>query len=136
VINFILIFRYIGHGSGYQYFPSVDVRKLRVNAFSILMGCSTGNLCSIGEFEPYGASFDFILAGSPSVIGNLWDVTCDIDDLMEDFLKSWINFDTNSNIVKKNDSSNICTHLSKARNRCSYSHLTGAAPVIFGMPLR
>jgi separase len=137
---FILFYsyRYTGHGSGSQYFPSEDVEKLRVNACSILMGCSSGDQYTMGEFEPYGTILAYILAGCPSVVGNLWDVTDrDIDRFTEDFLKSWMNLDINeiTNTTDNDDSSNICTHLIKARNACKLSHLNGSAPVIYGMPL-
>jgi separase len=88
------------------------------------MGCSSGNQYSVGEFEPYGTSLDYIIAGSPSVVGNLWDVTGEIFYVAESLLKSF-----------KNNSSNICMNLIKARNECKLSHLNGSAPVIYGMPI-
>ena len=57
------LFIYTGHGSGSQYYPSEDVQKLRVQACSILMGCSSGNQYVMGDFEPYGTVLAYILAG-------------------------------------------------------------------------
>ena len=58
-----LHFRYTGHGSGSQYYPSEDVQKLRIKACSILMGCSSGNQYVMGEFEPHGTVLAYVLAG-------------------------------------------------------------------------
>lgn len=56
-------YRYTGHGSGSQYYPSDDVQKLRVQACSILMGCSSGSQYVLGDFEPYGTVLAYIIAG-------------------------------------------------------------------------
>jgi separase len=133
---FILFNSYSGHGSGSQYFPSAEVQKLRINACSILMGCSSGNQYTMGEFEPYGTILDYKLAGCPSVVDNLWDVADRDNDLFtKDFLKSWLNLDSkNSKNIENTDSSDICTNLIKARSVCEHS-LNGSALVIYGMPL-
>ena len=57
------LFIYTGHGSGSQYYPSDEVQKLRVQACSILMGCSSGNQYVMGDFEPFGTILAYILAG-------------------------------------------------------------------------
>jgi hypothetical protein len=54
---------YTGHGSGSQYYPSDEVQKLRIQACSILMGCSSGNQYVLGDFEPYGTVLAYIIAG-------------------------------------------------------------------------
>ena len=99
------------------------------------MGCSSGRQYTVGEFEPYGTTLDYVLAGCPSVVGNLWDVTSGIIDLKINLLKSWLQLDIDDNITENDDSSNICMHLIKARNACRLSHLNGSAPVIYGMPI-
>jgi separase len=77
----------------------------------------------------------YIIAGCPSVVGNLWNVNTEIFDLTQDLLKSWLKLDIeNSNIHENDDSSSM--HLIRARNTCKfYSHLNGSAPVIYGMPI-
>jgi len=125
------LFIYTGHGSGSQYYPSEDVQKIRVQACSILMGCSSGNQYVMGDFEPYGTILAYILAGCPCVVGNLWDVTDrDIDRLTEEFLQSWLNTPDQNQATN-----NICVHLNKARSTCKMSHLNGSAPVIYGLPV-
>lgn len=127
------LFIYTGHGSGGQYYPSEDVQKLRVRACSILMGCSSGNQYVMGDFEPYGTILAYIMAGCPCIVGNLWDVTDrDIDKFTEEFLNSWLQSTCKEN---RELDDNICVHLNKARNICKMSHLNGAAPVIYGLPV-
>jgi hypothetical protein len=128
------LFIYTGHGSGSQYYPSDEVQKLRVQATSILMGCSSGNQYVMGEFEPYGTVLSYILAGCPCIVGNLWDVTDrDIDRLTEEFLDSWI-ADNEQNKIEK-DARSICIHLNKSRKACKMDFLNGSAPVVFGLPV-
>ena len=141
------LFIYTGHGSGSQYYPSDDVQKLRVQACSILMGCSSGNQYVMGDFEPYGTVLAYILAGCPCIVGNLWDVTDrDIDRLTEEFLESWIkdhedkNNEDDKEEEDKNgqhfDSSTICVHLTKARKACKMAYLNGSAPIVYGLPVK
>ncbi|CAF0715451.1 unnamed protein product [Brachionus calyciflorus] len=140
------LFIYTGHGSGSQYYPSDDVQKLRVQACSILMGCSSGNQYVMGDFEPYGTVLAYILAGCPCIVGNLWDVTDrDIDRLTEEFLESWIKdhdemceaLSGEENKLSKNSilTNSICVHLNKARKACKMSYLNGSAPIVYGLPV-
>ena len=148
------LFIYTGHGSGSQYYPSDDVQKLRVQACSILMGCSSGNQYVMGDFEPYGTVLAYILAGCPCIVGNLWDVTDrDIDRLTEQFLDSWLKANdtttTTTNGEKSEsgathanravsllgDQNSICYHLNKARSACKMNYLNGSAPIVFGLPV-
>jgi hypothetical protein len=69
-----------------------------VTAFSILMGCSSGNQYTEREFEPYGTILDYVLAGFLSVVGNLCDVTTEVFSFAEDLIKSLIQ--GTSNILK------------------------------------
>jgi separase len=127
------LFIYTGHGSGSQYYPSDDVQKLRVQACSILMGCSSGNQYVMGDFEPYGTVLAYILAGCPCIVGNLWDVTDrDIDRLTEDFLDSWIK---NHEDTEDMQSNSICFHLTKSRAACKMQYLNGSAPIVYGLPV-
>lgn len=99
----------------------------RLKACSILMGCSSA---TYREFDQYGIILSYILAHCPCVVGNLWDVqTADMDKFSTEFLKSWLNNDINDS------TNNICSHLIKAKHACTFSHLTGSAPVAFGLPL-
>ena len=96
---------YFGHGGAQCCFSRRQVNEMILKkkredsdaAFSprirscraaiILMGCSSGRLISINKkhsqsleqiplhYEPEGIALSYLCAGSPCVVGNLWDVT-------------------------------------------------------------
>ncbi|SPO02777.1 related to cell division-associated protein [Cephalotrichum gorgonifer] len=67
---------YFGHGSGAQYLRGKTLRRMeRCRAVALLMGCSSASLETNGEFECHGTVWNYMLAGSPAVVGALWDVT-------------------------------------------------------------
>jgi separase len=39
------------------------------------MGCSSSAMTDHGDFEPSGMVLSYLAAGSPAVVGTLWDVT-------------------------------------------------------------
>lgn len=39
------------------------------------MGCSSGSLSLNGSYTPQGAPLCYLLAGSPVIVANLWEVT-------------------------------------------------------------
>jgi len=60
-------------------------------AATLLMGCSSGSLTYKGCYAPQGAPLSYLIAGSPAVISNLWDVTDkDIDRFGKAMLTSWL----------------------------------------------
>ncbi|KAF8981558.1 hypothetical protein BGZ46_002595 [Entomortierella lignicola] len=69
------LFIYFGHSGGEQYVKSAQIRQLGQCAVSLLLGCSSGSLKSEGEFDPTGNAMNYLLAGCPAVVANLWDVT-------------------------------------------------------------
>lgn len=84
------IFLYFGHGSGSQYIRARTVRNLNKCAVAVLMGCSSGALTEACEFEPYGTPTNFMQAGCPALLANLWDVTDkDIDRFSHTALEKW-----------------------------------------------
>ncbi|KAI3912246.1 hypothetical protein MKW98_012057 [Papaver atlanticum] len=85
------LFIYIGHGSGAQYIPSYEIQKLDKCAATLLMGCSSGCLSLKGCYNPQGAVLSYLLAGSPAIIANLWEVTDkDIDRFGKAMLNAWL----------------------------------------------
>ncbi|KAI0481531.1 peptidase family C50-domain-containing protein [Xylaria cf. heliscus] len=82
---------YFGHGSGAQYIRGRTIRQLeKCRAVALLMGCSSASLTHVGQFEPYGPIRDYMLAGSPAVVGTLWDVTDrDIDRFAAAVFEDW-----------------------------------------------
>lgn len=84
------IMLYFGHGSGGQFIRARTVKKLDSCAVALLMGCSSGALKDAGEFQPHGMPLAYLLAGSPAVVANLWDVTDkDIDRFSKKVLEDW-----------------------------------------------
>ncbi|KAL6180528.1 hypothetical protein ACLB2K_047190 [Fragaria x ananassa] len=85
------LFMYFGHGSGTQYIPRREIQKLERCAATLLMGCSSGSLKLNGCYVLQGTPLSYLLAGSPVVVANLWDVTdTDIDRFAKSMLDSWL----------------------------------------------
>ncbi|KAI4861058.1 peptidase family C50-domain-containing protein [Hypoxylon rubiginosum] len=82
---------YFGHGSGAQYVRGRTVRKMdKCRAVALLMGCSSASLADVGRFECHGPVWNYMLAGSPAVVGTLWDVTDrDIDRFAGRVFEEW-----------------------------------------------
>ena len=88
------LFLYFGHGSGGQYIRTRTIKKLDQCAIALLMGCSSGKLEEEGKYEPHGMIYNYLHAGSPAVVGTLWDVTDkDIDRWGMECLTRWGLFD-------------------------------------------
>ncbi|KAK6945493.1 hypothetical protein RJ641_013037 [Dillenia turbinata] len=85
------LFIYFGHGSGTKYFPQKEIQKLETCAATLLMGCSSGALSLDGHYSPQGTPLSYLLAGSPIVVCNLWEVTDkDIDRFGKAMLEAWL----------------------------------------------
>ncbi|GJZ50506.1 separase [Tanacetum coccineum] len=65
---------YVINPIGLQHMPIDELAKHDKCATAILMGCCSGLLELNGPYTPKGALIDYLLAGSPIVIGNLWAV--------------------------------------------------------------
>ncbi|KAG6652968.1 separase isoform X5 [Carya illinoinensis] len=85
------LFIYFGHGSGAQYIPRHEIQKLENCAATLLMGCSSGSLMLNGCYVPQGTPLSYLLAGSPVIVANLWEVTDkDIDRFGKAMLDAWL----------------------------------------------
>ncbi|KAM1392417.1 hypothetical protein ACFX2I_019995 [Malus domestica] len=85
------LFIYIGHGSGVNYIPMHQIQSLENCAATLLMGCSSGCLTLNGCYVPHGPALSYLLAGSPVIIGNLWEVTDkDINRFAKAMLDGWL----------------------------------------------
>jgi len=75
---------------------------------------------------------------SPTLVANLWDVTDkDIDKVCQSvFDKLSLNGkDASGESVKKNrDAVSLVTAVAQSRDSCKLKYLTGAAPVVYGIP--
>eukprot|EP00727_Mastigamoeba_balamuthi_P009220 m51a1_g4920 putative separin (1853) ;mRNA; r:223679-233009 len=118
------LFLYCGHGTGEQYLPGNELRSLKHCPAVLLMGCSSGSLLVQGDFEPTGMAINYLIARSPAVVGNLWDVTDgDLDLLTLALFDNW------------GPERSLAAALALARNACKFPYLVGAAAVCYGVPL-
>ncbi|XP_010245919.1 PREDICTED: separase isoform X3 [Nelumbo nucifera] len=93
------LFIYFGHGSGTQYISGHEIQKLERCAATVLMGCSSGSLSLMGCYTPQGAPLSYLLAGSPAIVANLWEVTDkDIDRFGRAMLAAWLQERSTSSI--------------------------------------
>ncbi|EKM75331.1 hypothetical protein AGABI1DRAFT_80074 [Agaricus bisporus var. burnettii JB137-S8] len=129
---------YFGHGGGEQYLRTYKVRRLQSCAATMLWGCSSGALREMGDFDRTGTANAYMLAGCPTLVANLWDVTDrDIDKFCQTvFDKIQLNPE---NVRAWNGSTNtpnmsLVSAVAHARSACKLKYLTGAAPVVYGIP--
>ncbi|OCF35317.1 hypothetical protein I316_02863 [Kwoniella heveanensis BCC8398] len=135
---------YIGHGGAEQYIRSHKVRHLPQCATTMLWGCSSGHLKDQGEFDRTGTAWNYMVAGCPSLTANLWDVTdADIDRLSLHVLKGSLKLDaahlpdskSRTNTLLPLSEKSITQAVNSSRDECKLRYLTGAAPVVYGLPV-
>ncbi|KAJ3044989.1 hypothetical protein HDV00_012409 [Rhizophlyctis rosea] len=147
------IFLYFGHGGGEQYVRGHRIRKLPKCAVTLLMGCSSGFLQPSGEFDPSGTALNYLMAGSPALVANLWDVTDrDIDRFSRSMMEEWglMKHQQQSPSKRKKGKGkekemrldvgdggrkSIVEAVASAREVCHLEYLIGAAPVVYGVPV-
>ncbi|KAL9542009.1 hypothetical protein MBANPS3_008825 [Mucor bainieri] len=129
------IYMYFGHSAGQAFMRGTTVRQLPNCAVSLLMGCSSGIMEPRGEFDLNGYVLNYLLAGSPAVVANLWDVTDrSIDKLTKYMLHSWGMLSPTT--AKSTDKpKSLVQAVSESRNQCKLGYLIGAAPVVYGIPV-
>ncbi|KAI1417793.1 peptidase family C50-domain-containing protein [Hypoxylon sp. FL1857] len=153
---------YFGHGSGAQYIRGRTIRKMdKCRAVALLMGCSSASLADVGRFESHGPVRNYMLAGSPAVVGTLWDVTDrDIDRFAGRVFEEWGLMPkgtfaeeasgkgkkvsrSNKNHQKKTiveedgetSKTSLVEAVAKARDACRFKYLTAAAVCVYGIPV-
>jgi tetratricopeptide (TPR) repeat protein len=141
------VFVYCGHGGGEIYVPPRRLASANRVPISILMGCSSGRLEQYtGGAESSGTAIDYLLAGAPAVVANLWDVSDrDIDRLTAAFLHRWLGVEFGDgdevddgekgaeglNHIAKTKRMSIAASLAHARDSCRLPFLVGAATVVY-----
>ncbi|KAF1391553.1 hypothetical protein PFLUV_G00043310 [Perca fluviatilis] len=121
------LYIYVGHGAGARFLDSQVVLKRQMRAASLLFGCSSAALAVRGDQEGQGIILNYLIAGCPFVLGNLWDVTDrDIDRFTKALLESWLSAGSGAPLLHYMGPSRQATHL---------KHLIGAAPVVYGLPI-
>ncbi|KAJ1919812.1 separin protein [Mycoemilia scoparia] len=129
------IFLYFGHGGAEHYIKKRQVRQLSQCAVSLLLGCSSGYLKPAGEFDSTGTAINYLIGKCPTLVANLWDVgDKDIDRFSVEMLKRWQLMDPNKDLGKPGSKTSLVEAVSQSRGVCRMPYLTGAAPVIYGIP--
>ncbi|KAG0140745.1 hypothetical protein CROQUDRAFT_99682 [Cronartium quercuum f. sp. fusiforme G11] len=124
---------YFGHGGAEQYIRSITIKQLPRCAVTMLWGCSSGMLQDQGDFDPAGTPYAYLLAGCPSLVANLWDVTDkDIDRLAMDLFKRTGLYPSDE---PGHQPVSITQGLAESRSICQLRYLNGAAPVVYGIPV-
>jgi separase len=77
----------------------------------------------------------FIDNGSPSFVGNLWDITDrDFDKFTMEVFKLW-GFIEDPDVVGRTRL-NLPKAIANSRDICTFPHLNGAAIVNYGLPIK
>ncbi|KAJ2357110.1 separin protein [Coemansia sp. RSA 2618] len=143
------IFMYFGHGGAEAYVSRAQIRALDRCAVALLLGCSSGQLALRGEFDALGTATDYMVGGCPALVGNLWDVgDKDIDRFAASMLRLWgLDRHSSAEIAVRLDPDettcggqasapvSLAEAVCWARKACRMSFLTGAAPVVYGIPV-
>ncbi|KAF8075942.1 cysteine peptidase C50 [Lyophyllum atratum] len=127
---------YFGHGGGEQYLRSHKIRNLPRCAVTMLWGCSSGALRDMGDFDRVGTPYNYMLAGCPCLVANLWDVTDrDIDKFSQTvFDKLGMTASGTSHWGRQDGQVSVVDAVGQSRNSCKLKYLTGAAPIVYGIP--
>ncbi|KAJ7709735.1 peptidase family C50-domain-containing protein [Mycena rosella] len=131
---------YFGHGGAEQYLRSHKIRNLPRCAATMLWGCSSGSLREMGDFDRVGTPYNYMLAGCPTLVANIWDVTDrDIDMFSQSvFDKLSLNADSlrsrDANGGAREGQMSLVAAVAQSRSSCKLKYLTGAAPVVYGIP--
>jgi hypothetical protein len=124
-------FVYVGHGGGEQYIRSSKVKGLEKCCPTMLLGCSSGALEQAGDYDSWGTPVSYMVAGCPMLVANMWDVTDkDIDKFSMSVFKKWGVFD------EEGTGETMAKCVSECRAECTLKYLNGAAPVVYGLPMR
>ena len=116
---------YCGHSSGEQYIRGDSIKDLNIRAVTLLIGCSSGMLRPLGQYEPQGIAVQYLIGGCPALVANLWDVTDkDIDRFAMELLR------------RLGEGEELASAVAQSRHVCKLKRLIGAAPVVYGVPIR
>ncbi|KAJ3159011.1 hypothetical protein HDU86_002180 [Geranomyces michiganensis] len=130
------LYIYFGHGGGEQFIRNHRIRSLDRCAVALLMGCSSGRLKPVGEFDPMGTPISYLLGGSRAVVANLWDVTDgDIDKFSHRVFAEWGLSVGGGTRSEDEPVRSIDEAVARSRDACKLKYLTGAAPVVYGVPV-
>lgn len=126
---------YFGHGGGEEFIRGHKVRALKRCAVTMLWGCSSGLLREQGDLDCTGTPYDYALAGAPCLVANLWDVTDkDIDRITASVMDS-LALEAGKLGDEAVRGTSVVQAVSKGRTAARLQYLTGAALVVYGVPV-
>jgi len=131
------LFIYMGHGGAEQYIRSNKIKHLRQCAATMLWGCSSGLMRDMGDFDRTGTPYNYMMAGCPTLVACLWDVT---DNELDKFAQSVfdkLRLDAKSVRSWKgevDEAVSLVAAVGQSRDTGKLKYLTGAAPVVYGIP--
>lgn len=133
---------YFGHGGAEQYIRSHKLKSLQQCAVTMLWGCSSAMLRDQGDFDRCGTAYNYVMAGCPALVGNLWDATDrELDGISESVLeKVGLTADSASGVVtkpgeKRCGKMSLTRAVAASRGVCKLPYLSGAACVVYGIPV-
>ena len=132
------IHRYFGHGGAEQYIRSQTIRRLPKCATTMLWGCSSGHLKDLGDYDSIGTPYHYMIAGCPALVANLWDVTDKDIDKFSETVFSKLGLDTLPPATDqvRDEEITLAGAIATSREVCNLRYLNGAAPVVYGIPVR
>ncbi|KAK7020489.1 cysteine peptidase C50 [Favolaschia claudopus] len=128
---------YFGHGGAEQYLRSHKIRNLPRCAATMLWGCSSGTLREMGDFDRVGTPYNYMLAGCPTLVANLWDVTDRDIDIFSQSVFDKLNLTADGASTwdaTKESQTSLVAAVAQSRASCKLKYLTGAAPIVYGIP--
>ncbi|KDN37376.1 hypothetical protein K437DRAFT_270883 [Tilletiaria anomala UBC 951] len=140
---------YFGHSGGEQFIAPSALKALRSCAVTMLWGCSSGMLRDLGEFDRTGTPYLYMMAGAPALVANLWDTTDrELDKVSESTLVRLGLMKVEEAESEPGSSQNqkrvtpiadapvtLPLAIAQARDDCRLPFLTGAACVVYGIPV-
>ncbi|KAL9940626.1 hypothetical protein V8E36_000114 [Tilletia maclaganii] len=144
------VFTYFGHGGAEHYLRSARIRKLKKCAVTMLWGCSSGFLRDQGELDRTGTPINYMLAGSPALVANLWDMTdLELDRICETvFCKVGMMEATERKVQtlvpaanrmpaagKEGRPMSLTRAVAEARRDCRLPYLSGGGCITYGVPV-
>ncbi|MED6205162.1 hypothetical protein PIB30_015277 [Stylosanthes scabra] len=129
------LFIFSGHGCGWQYFPLEGFSKLNKCGAAVLLGCESSITTLRGNFAPLCVPLEYLVAGSPAVVGNLWNISAlDICRFGKHLLQSWLVKRHELEKESLDHAPTLGVFMGASRDACRLRYLTGAAPVLYGVP--
>ncbi|SAL96545.1 hypothetical protein [Absidia glauca] len=124
------LYMYFGSSAGQPLLRKQTIRKLPRCSVVLLMGCNSTPLHSTGEYDEHGYYLDYLLAGSPALLTNLWSLTGkNIHQISQSIMGQWRLFSDKGGTVS------LVQALSSSRDDCQFPYLVGASSVVFGVPV-